>query len=59
MKLLKELELYRLEHGITQEKLAEMLGVPYLTVNRWLTGKTKPSKLYAYRIEKLLKGRKK
>lgn len=55
MNLIKQLEIYRLENGITQEKLAKMLGVSYLTVNRWLNRKTKPSKLHEYRIMKLLK----
>ncbi len=45
-----------MENGITQEKLAEMLDVTYLTVNRWLNNKTKPSKMHEYRIKKLLKG---
>lgn len=57
MNLIKQLELYRLERGITQEKLAEMLDVSYLTVNRWLNNKTKPSQLHEYRIRKLLKGK--
>jgi len=57
MNLIKQLELYRLEKGITQEKLAEMLDVTYLTVNRWLNNKTNPSKLHEYRIKKLLKGK--
>lgn len=57
MELIKRLEIYRLEKGITQEKLAEMLDVTYLTVNRWFNGKTKPSKLHEYRIVKLLKGK--
>lgn len=57
MNLIKQLEIYRLENGITQEKLAKMLGVSYLTVNRWLNRKTKPSKLHEYRIMKLLKGK--
>lgn len=57
MELLKRLEIYRLERGITQEKLAEMLDVSYLTVNRWLNNKTKPSQLHEYRIKKLLKGK--
>lgn len=57
MSLIKRLEIYRLENGITQEKLAEMLDVTYLTVNRWLNNKTKPTKLHEYRITKLLKGK--
>lgn len=58
MNLIKKFEIYRLEKGITQEKLAEMLGVTYLTVNRWLNHRTKPSKLHTYKIKKLLKGKK-
>jgi transcriptional regulator with XRE-family HTH domain len=57
MELIKKLETYRLERGITQERLAEMLDVTYLTVHRWLNKKTRPSKLYEYRIRKLLGGR--
>lgn len=57
MELIKKLETYRLKRGITQEKLAEKLDVTYLTVHRWLNNKAKPSKLYEYRIKKLLGGR--
>lgn len=57
MGMINQLENYRLEKGITQEKLAEMLGVTYLTVHRWLNRKTKPRKLNEYRIKKLLEGK--
>jgi transcriptional regulator with XRE-family HTH domain len=53
--ILKRLEDYRLEHKITQERLAEMLGVSFVTVNRWLNGKHKPNKIQEYQIRKLLK----
>ena len=53
--ILKRLEDYRLEHRITQEGLAEKLGVSFVTVNRWLNGKHKPSKIQEYQIKKLLK----
>ena len=55
MKLIEDLEKYRLEHKITQEQLAKELGVAFATVNRWLTGKYKPRKIQQYHIEKLLK----
>lgn len=55
MKLIKELEHYRLEHRITQQQLAKMLGVAFATVNRWFNGKTEPNKIQAYHIEKLLR----
>lgn len=54
-KLIKELESYRLENKITQEELADKLGVAFSTVNRWLQGRNKPSKIQRYHIEKLLK----
>ena len=61
IKLLKNLEEYRLEHRLTQKALANLLGVAFVTVNRWLNGHHKPSKIQAYQIEKLInsKGRKK
>lgn len=54
MKLLKELEDYRLENRITQVKLAEMLQVAFATVNRWFNGKSVPNKMQTYHIKKLL-----
>jgi len=58
MDLVKELDSYRLEHKITQQVIAEQLGVSFVTVNRWLNNKTKPSKIQQYHIEKFLKTRK-
>ncbi len=55
MKLIKDLENYRLEHKITQEQLAKELGVAFATVNRWLNGRYKPRKMQQYHIEKYLK----
>ncbi len=54
MDLIKELETYRLENKIPQEKLAQMLGVAYSTVNRWLNGRCRPNKIQSYHIRKLL-----
>jgi len=54
MKLIKKLEQYRLENKITQEKLAEMLGVSFSTVNRWFNGHSKPNKIQSYHIMKLI-----
>ena len=45
----------RVEKRITQEELAEQLGVDFSTVNRWFNDKTKPNKMQKYNIEKLLK----
>ena len=56
MDIVKQLERYRLEHRIPQEQLAKKLGVAFSTVNRWFNGKTKPSRIQQYHIEKILKG---
>lgn len=53
--LIKQLEIYRLENKISQEMLAEKLGVAFSTVNRWLNEKSKPNKIQSYHIEKLIK----
>ncbi|MBL8014388.1 MAG: helix-turn-helix transcriptional regulator [Candidatus Omnitrophica bacterium] len=53
--LIKQLETYRLENRMTQEELAKRLGVAFSTVNRWLNGKNKPSKIQIFHIRKLLK----
>ena len=55
MDLIKQLETYRLENKITQEKIAQKLGVAFSTVNRWFNGKSLPNKIQQYHIEKLLK----
>jgi len=57
MDLVKELDSYRLEHKITQQVLAGQLGVSFVTVNRWLNNKTRPSKIQQYQIEKYLKNK--
>jgi transcriptional regulator with XRE-family HTH domain len=57
-RLIKELEIYRLEHRLTEKQLAEKLGVTFLTVNRWLNGHYNPNKIQEYHIKKLLKSKK-
>ena len=57
IKLVKELEEYRLKNRIPQEDLARSLGVAFSTVNRWINGKTKPNKTQSYHIRKLLSER--
>ena len=41
--------------GLTQEALAEVLGVSFATVNRWENGWTAPSKLALRQIDLLCK----
>lgn len=52
--LIAKLEEYRLERRITQQQLADMLGVAFVTVSRWLNGHTKPNKIQEFHIRKLL-----
>ncbi|NJK39540.1 MAG: helix-turn-helix transcriptional regulator [Oscillatoriales cyanobacterium RM2_1_1] len=40
--------------GVSQEKLAAMLGVSFQTVNRWERGHAKPSQLALNAIEQKL-----
>ncbi len=47
---------YRLRNAIPQEKLAEMLGVAFSTVNRWFNGRSRPSHIHKHKIAKLLGG---
>lgn len=54
-KIIKELETFRLEKKISQEKLAKILGVAFCTVNRWFNYKNYPNKIYTYHIQKFLK----
>ena len=57
MDLVEKLETHRLEHKITQQAIARKLGVSFVTVNRWFNGKTTPSKIQQYHIDKFLKGK--
>lgn len=50
-KLIHEL---RLSIGLTQEQFAAELGVTYSTVNRWEGGRSKPSPMAMWRIQKIL-----
>ena len=56
--IVKRLETYRLENKISQEELAQKLGVAFSTVNRWLNRKAKPNKIQSYHVEKLLTAKK-
>ena len=43
----------RAKLGLTQEQFAAKVGVTFSTVNRWESGKSKPSPLARRRIEEL------
>ena len=53
-KLIKELDQYRLEHRITQQQVADEIGVVFSAVSCWFSGKTRPSKMQQYHIETFL-----
>lgn len=57
MQIVKQLETYRLENRVSLQKLADDLGVSFSTISRWFSGKTKPSKIQQYHIEKFLNGK--
>jgi len=54
MQIIKKLENYRLENRIPLRELADELRLSFSTVSRWFSGKTRPSKIQQYHIEKFL-----
>ena len=44
---------FRVKHSLTQQALAERLGVSYVTVSRWENGQSKPSQLSWNQIRQL------
>ena len=52
--MIEKLNIYRLENKISQEELASILGVSFVTVNRWLNGHQKPNEIQTYHIKKLI-----
>ncbi len=44
----------RFKLGLTQEQFAAKVGVTFSTVNRWESGKSKPSPLAMRQIEELM-----
>ena len=55
MDIVAKLETYRLDKRISQEALADKLGVAFSTVNRWFNRKSSPNKIQTHHIKKLLK----
>ena len=52
--LARKIRELRSKLGLTQEQLAAKVGVTFSTVNRWESGKSKPSPLAMRQIEKLM-----
>lgn len=44
----------RTKLGLTQEKIAAKVGVTFSTVNRWESGKSKPSPLAMRQIDEMM-----
>jgi transcriptional regulator with XRE-family HTH domain len=53
--IVKELEKYRLENRISQQKLAQELDVAFCTVNRWFKDRNVPNQIQEYHIKKILR----
>lgn len=59
MDIIKQLQTFRFENKLSQEKLASLLGVHFTSVNRWFNGRQKPNEMQTYQIKKLIKEYKK
>lgn len=55
---LLDIKIIREKLNLTQEQLAEKIGVSFCTVNRWENGHSSPSKLALKEISKLINERK-
>lgn len=53
--LIKELNIYRFNNGISQLKLSKELKLSITTVNNWFCRRFKPSMLHSFKIKKFLK----
>lgn len=53
--LIKELNTYRFNNGISQLKLSKELKLSITTVNNWFCRRFKPSMLHSFKIKKFLK----
>jgi putative transcriptional regulator len=54
-----DIKTIRLENGLTQEKLAHLLGVTVATINRWEMGRHEPSPMAKKIIESWLEDQEK
>lgn len=50
----KQIQTARRRLNLTQEAFARILGVSYVTVNRWEKGKHRPSPVWVEKINALL-----
>ena len=54
IELARKIRELRSKLGLTQEQFAAKVGVTFSTVNRWESGKSKPSPLAMRQIEELM-----
>ncbi len=54
-----EIKDIRVKLGVSQEKLAQLIGVSFGTINRWERGISKPSNLAMEKIKELTKHKEK
>lgn len=52
-----EIKELRAKLGLTQERLARVLGVSYPTILRWESGKFKPSQMGLDKLKQLKEGK--
>ncbi len=50
----KDIKEWRLKLKLSQERLAQLIGVSFGTVNRWESEVSKPSRLALEKIKKLI-----
>jgi transcriptional regulator with XRE-family HTH domain len=41
----EQVRVFRIKYGLTQTRMAELMGVSFATLNRWENGQSKPSRL--------------
>lgn len=51
------LRIWMIEHGVSNKDLSGALGCHEMNVTLWRTGKRKPGRLYAVKLEELTGGR--
>ena len=49
-----EPRILRIRMGLTQDELARALGVSRDTISRWERGRTKPHRVYLWRMQRML-----
>jgi putative transcriptional regulator len=48
-----EIKEFRIKRGLSQERMAHLVGVSYITISRWERDKSKPSPLALEKIRSI------